>query len=75
MNAKKAKAIRRLAKQEGKFQLEPNYKVIETKKMIYGFDKNGKPMAQPVVRNTLINLSRIEYRRLKKAYANGEFSI
>jgi hypothetical protein len=75
MSQKKVKAIRRLAKQEGKYNKEPNYKLIETKKMMYGTDKNGKPMAYPVVRTTLINLSKLEYRKMLKTYANGEFTI
>jgi hypothetical protein len=75
MNGKKAKLIRKLAKQEGKFKLEPNYQVKETKKMMYGTGKDGKPMAYQVSRNTVINLNRIEYRKLKKAYSNGEFEI
>ena len=75
MNGKKAKAIRRLAKQEGKFQKEANYKVIQTEKVIYGTGTNGMPTAQRVTRNTLINLSKLEYRQMKKAFKNGEFTI
>lgn len=75
MNAKKAKLIRQLAKQEGHYKLEPDYRVKETKKMIYGKDKDGKPIAQPVTRQTIVNINRIYYRRLKKAYKNGDFTI
>lgn len=75
MSGKKAKLIRRLAKQKGIFKREPDYKMLETKKMEYGVDQLGKSIAQPVVRVTLINSNRIEYRKLKKAYNNGEFAI
>lgn len=75
MNAKKAKLIRRLAKEMGHFKLEPDYRVKETKKMLYGTDKNGMPIAQEVTRHTIINANRVNYRRMKKAYKNGEFTI
>ena len=75
MNAKKAKLIRKLAKQMGKYKLEPDYRVKETKKMVYGYDSKGKPVAQQVTRHTIINLNRIEYLRMKQAYKNGDFTI
>jgi hypothetical protein len=75
MNGKKAKTLRRLAKEEGKYQQEPNYKVKETEKVVYGKDKNGLPIAGKVTRYTVVNLSRIEFRRLKQAYVNGEFTV
>ena len=75
MNAKKAKAIRKFAKAHGHYKLEPDYRVKETKKMLYEVDSKGMPMAQEVTRHTIINANRINYRRLKKAYNNGEFDI
>ena len=75
MNEKKAKLLRKLARQEGKFKDEPNYKVLEVKKIAYGEDKDGKPMAYPYSRYIVTNLNRIEYRKLKQAYKNGEFTI
>lgn len=76
MNAKKAKAIRRLAKEEGKYSTEPDYRVMNTKKkVIYGKDANGKQTVQEVDRTTIANLSKIYYRRMKQAYKNGEFTI
>lgn len=75
MNGKKAKAIRRFAKENGHYKQEPDYRVKQTKKMAYGVDKYGKPIAEEVVRNTIINVNRINYRRIKKVYKNGEFTI
>lgn len=75
MNAKKAKLIRQLAKQEGKFKLEPDYRAVKVQKMVYGRDKNGKSIAEQVTRQIVVNINRIYYRHLKKAYKNGEFTI
>lgn len=75
MNGKKAKLIRKLAAEMGHYKKEADYRVKEIKKMVYGVDKNGKPMAQEVKRHTIINASRINYRKLKQAYKNGEFTI
>lgn len=75
MNGKKAKAIRRLAKANGHFKTEPEYRVKTTKKMMYGIDKNGLPTAQEVQRNTVINVSKIIYRRMKQAYSEGLLAV
>ena len=75
MNGKKAKALRRLAKAHGHFKNEPEYRVQETKKMVYFTDKTGKPQAQQVSKYTIINVSKIVYRRMKKAYNNGELAV
>jgi hypothetical protein len=75
MNGKKAKAIRRMAKEAGHFKTEPDLRVKETKKMAYGLDSNGKRTVQEVTRQTLINMNRIIYRRMKKAYKNGELAV
>lgn len=75
MNGKKAKLLRRLAKQRGVFKEESDYKTTDITKMSYSADKSGNTIAQPVVRTTVINNNRIEYRKLKKAYNNGEFAV
>lgn len=75
MNGKKAKAIRRLAKAHGHFKKEPEYKVKETKKMVYYNDKDGKPQAQQVSRFTVYNASRTVYRRMKRAYNDGLIAV
>ena len=75
MNGKKAKAIRRLAKAHGHYKTEPEYKVQETKKMVYFTDKNGKPQAQQVSKYTIINVNKIVYRRMKQAYINGQLAV
>ena len=75
MNGKKAKQIRRMAKEAGHYKTEPDYRVKTTKKMMYGVDQKGMPIAQEVQRNTLINVNRIIYRRMKQAYKNGELAV
>lgn len=74
MNAKKAKAIRRMAKQLGYYKDEPEYRVKETKKTAYYTDREGKSQATIVSRYTVINTSRLPYRRMKQAYKNGELA-
>lgn len=59
----------------GHYKTEPDYRVKETKKIVYVLDKNGNPMAREVTRYTIINANRVNYRRMLKAYQNGEFSI
>ena len=75
MNSKKAKAIRRLAKEHGHFKKEPEYRVKETKKIVYVTNKDGSPIAETVSRYTIINTSKIMYRRMKQAYINGQLAI
>ncbi len=75
MNGKKAKAIRRLAKEHGHFKKEPEYKVKETKKVVYAPDQNGLMKAHQVSRFTVINTSKIVYRRMKAAYIAGLLAV
>lgn len=75
MNGKKAKAIRRLAKAHGHFKNEPEYKVKETKKVVYAPDKNGLMKAHQVSRFTVINTSKLVYRRMKAAYIAGLLAV
>ena len=75
MRGKKAKLLRRLAKEQGIFKQEPDYREKQTKKMAYVTDKDGRTRAGEVVKSTIINLSRIEYRRLKAQFQNGEFDV
>ena len=75
MNAKKAKALRRLAKANGVLKTEPDYRAKETKKMVYTLDKDGKPMAYEVKRQTIININRTAYQQMKKDYYNGDLAI
>lgn len=75
MSQKKVRAIRKLAKAMGHYKKEPNYKLKETKKMVYGLDKDGKPMAQQITRYTVINTSKTVYRQMLKDYHNGKFTI
>lgn len=75
MNGKKAKAIRKLAKAHGHFKTEPEYRVKETKKVVYYTDKDGSKKATQVSRHTVINTSKIIYRRMKAAYKNGELGV
>ena len=75
MNAKKAKALRRMATKMGHFKLEPEYKVKETKKVVYYTDKEGNSQSTIVSRFTVMNTSRVVYRRIKQAYKNGELSV
>ena len=75
MNGKKAKALRRLAKANGKYATEPEYRVKETKKVVYYTDKDGSKKATQVSKYTIINANKIVYRRLKAAYKNGEIAI
>ena len=74
MNANKAKALRRMAASMGHFKTEPEYKVKETKKVVYYTDKEGKSQSTIVSRYTVINTSRIIYRRIKQAYKSGELA-
>lgn len=75
MNGKKAKLIRRMAKNMGHFKLEPEYKMKETKKVVYYTDKEGKSQSTIVSRYTIMNTSRVIYRRIKAAYKSGELAI
>lgn len=75
MNQKKAKLLRKLAAQEGKFQTEANYSAMETKKMVYFTDREGRSRVEEVTRLTVFNSSRTEYRQLKQAYKNREFGV
>ena len=75
MNGKKAKQLRRLAKAHGHYKVEPEYKVRETKKVVYYTDKDGSKKAAQVSKYTVINTSRIIYRRMKQAYKNGELGV
>ena len=75
MNTKIAKKIRRMAKEAGHYKPEPNYQVKETKKMVYGVGKDGKPMAYEVKRHTIINANRTVYRQMKKDYNNGDLAV
>jgi len=75
MSQKKVKRIRKLAKETGALKPGANYQAVETKKMMYGTGQDGKPMAYPVTRVTLINLNKTEYRKMLKAYKNGELEI
>jgi len=74
MNGKKAKALRRLAKENGNYQKEPVYREYVTKKLAYGME-NGKQVVKEVEKITLINTSRLMYRRIKKTYKDGLFGI
>lgn len=74
MNAKKAKAIRRLAKKAGHYQKDPVYRVKEVKKVQYYTDKDGKPQSAVVTRPILYNTSRYVYRKMKAAYKNGQLA-
>jgi hypothetical protein len=75
MNGKKAKQLRRLAKAHGHYNNEAEYKVKETKKVVYYTDKDGSQKATQVSRYTIINPGKIIYRRMKAAYKNGELSV
>lgn len=75
MNGKKAKEIRRMAKDAGHFKTEPEYRMKETKKVLYYTDKDGSKKATQVSRVTVINTSKIIYRRMKAAYKNGELAV
>lgn len=75
MNTKKAKAIRRMAKEAGHYKAEPDYQVIETKKVQYVRGADGEVKAQEVVKHTIINANRTVYRNMKKAFYRGEFEI
>lgn len=74
MNAKKAKAIRRLAKTAGHYQKDPAYRVKEVKKLQYYTDKEGNPQTTVVSRFIVYNTSRYVYRRMKQSYKNGELA-
>lgn len=75
MNGKKAKEIRRMAKESGHFDTKPDYRAKITKKMMYYINDKGVPQAQEVQRQTIINVSKIIYRRMKQAYKNGELAV
>lgn len=75
MSGKKAKLLRRLAKQNGQFKTEPEYRVKETKKVAYYTDKDGTRKATQVSKYTVINMSKIVYRRMKAAYKAGELAV
>lgn len=76
MNGKKAKALRKLLKEDGKYKREAEYvKGPTVRKTIHTVDAAGKPHLQQVERVTIINKSKYFYRQLKKKYKNGEFTI
>jgi len=75
MSQKKMRAVRKLAKAMGHYKKEPDYEIKETKKMVYGLDKDGKPMAYEVKKYTLINKNRTVYKQMKKAYLKGELDV
>jgi hypothetical protein len=75
MNGKKAKALRRLAKQLGHYNNDNEYKVRETKKVVYYTEKDGTKKATQVSRYTIINPGKIVFRRMKQAYKNGELAV
>ena len=76
MNGKKAKALRRLLKEDGRYKKEAEYVAgPKVKKKIHTVDASGKPQLHEVERVTLINKSKYFYRQLKKKYKNGEFTI
>lgn len=75
MNGKKAKALRRFAKENGMYSKEPEYKIKETKKIVYVPDSKGELKAREVSRYTLLNVSKIKYRNLKKMYKSGQITI
>lgn len=72
MNAKKAKALRRMAKEQGYYKLEPDYRGRKVDKMVYVTDpKTGEMTAKKIEKVTVFNLNRVTYRRMKKAYNDG----
>ena len=75
MNGKKAKALRRLAKANGQYKTEPDYRMKETKKVAYYTDKDGTRKATQVSRITVINANKIVYRRMKAMYKAGELAV
>ena len=81
MNGKKAKAIRRLVKdkvydENSKYKTTSDFRVAKkTPKSIHIIDELGKPQLHKIERVTVVNANKYEYRRLKKAYKNGEFTI
>jgi len=76
MNAKKAKMLRKLAKQDGKFHKDPQYTILhKVQKRIYRKNEFGDTKIENVTRVTLQNTSKTHYRNLKKMYKNGEFDV
>ena len=66
MNSKKARELRKELRAKGLYSEEPRYEKKLTRKMVYVKDKTGKIEAIPVVKETVINLSKYQYRRIKK---------
>ena len=82
MNGKKAKAIRRLFKdqlydKDGRYKTTADLRVgKEGKKMVHYIDPETKlPKTETVKRVVVINANKYKYRLDKRAYLNGDFTI
>jgi hypothetical protein len=76
MNAKKVKAIRKMAKQMGVYDpSKPNqYKQMVVKKIAVPTEEpNGKPVI--VERITMVSANKHALKQMKKAYNAGELAI
>ena len=72
MNGKKARALRKIFRAQGAYSEEPQYKVQKVKKIAYlPNPMTGVPIAMPVEREIIYNMSKYGYRRAKKDYAKG----
>jgi len=71
MNSKKARALRKLFREQNAYSEKPQYKARKFKRIIYPRDPvTGKPIAQTVERKIIYNISKYAYRKAKKDYVN-----
>ena len=76
MNGKKAKLIRKMCKDLGQWKKDREWVVArEVKKIAHNTNPDGTIEMKEVKRITIENKSRVEYRRAKKMYKNGEYTI
>jgi len=75
MNGKKAKAIRRMCRELGHYKDEPEYVAKKHKRIAHVIQDDGSLKLQEVEKLTIVNKSRVAYRKAKRMYKNGEFTI
>ena len=77
MNGKKAKTIRKIARGSGNYSESANYITVQIGSRVrYSYNNKTKMLEStniPLYR--IENKSKIEYRRMKRAYLNRELGI
>jgi len=81
MRGTKAKALRRLNRdkvydENGKYKTTPDLRIAnEIEKKFHTVDESGEAKLVRVRRITAVNVNKYQYRKDKKAYMNGDFTI